>query len=132
MRQRSGTGTEATIRSRMEPMLRPLIAASTLASVLLIMNYSRGLVGAFTFLIMLSTVASLLPYLFSALAELRHSWRSARGWAGVAVFAGLYAVFAAIGSGREALLWGLVLFASGIPLYFVLRRKPAALASHPS
>jgi APA family basic amino acid/polyamine antiporter len=109
-----------------------LIAASTLASVLLIMNYSRGLVGAFTFLIMLSTVASLLPYLFSGLAELRHSWRSARGWAAVAALAGLYAVFAVIGSGLEALLWGLALFASGIPIYFLLKATRTPLASHPS
>ncbi|MGD9979369.1 MAG: APC family permease [Hyphomonadaceae bacterium] len=109
-----------------------LLAASTLASVLLVMNYSRGLVGAFTFLIMLSTVASLLPYLFSALAELRHSWRSARGWTGIALLAALYSVFALIGSGLEALAWGMALFASGVPLYFVLRPRTAPLANRPS
>jgi APA family basic amino acid/polyamine antiporter len=102
-----------------------LISASTLSSVLLLMNYSRGLVGAFTFLILLSTIASLLPYLFSCMAELRHSWRSSRGWAGVALLAGLFAVFAIIGSGIEPLLWGIGLFASGLPLYFVLRRTDA-------
>ncbi|MGD9965001.1 MAG: amino acid permease [Hyphomonadaceae bacterium] len=102
-----------------------LLISATLASVLLVMNYTRGLVGAFTFLILVSTVATLLPYLFSAIAELRQSWRSARGWAGVALLAMLYALFAIIGSGIEALLWGLGLFASGLPLYFLLRPKAA-------
>ena len=109
-----------------------LLAAATLASVLLLMNYSRGLVGAFTFLILLSTVSTLLPYLFSAAAELRHSWRSARGWAGVALMAALYAVFAIIGSGLEALLLGLGLFASGVPLYFLLRRTRGVPLTRPS
>jgi APA family basic amino acid/polyamine antiporter len=109
-----------------------LIFASTLSSALLLMNYSRGLVGAFTFLILLSTVASLLPYLFSCMAELRHSWRSARGWAGVALLAGLFAIFAVIGSGLEALSWGVALFASGVPLYFILRRTRQARATQAS
>ncbi len=105
-----------------------LILSAVLTSVLLVANYSRGFVGAFTFLIMLSTLGTLVPYLLSAIAEFRHSWRSARGWAGVALLAAVYAVFTIIGSGREALLWGAVLFASGVPIYYVMRRrKPEAL-----
>jgi APA family basic amino acid/polyamine antiporter len=102
-----------------------LIVAGSISSFLLVANYSRGLIGAFTFLVLLSTVATLLPYLISAVAELRHSWRSARGWAGVALLAGIYALFAMIGSGLEALAWGLVLFASGAPIYFVMRWRIA-------
>jgi APA family basic amino acid/polyamine antiporter len=100
-----------------------LILSAALTSVLLLANYSRGLVGAFTFLIVLSTLGTLAPYLLCAAAELRRSWRSARGWAGVALLAALYSIFAIIGSGLEALAWGLVLFASGVPLYYVLRRS---------
>lgn len=110
-----------------------LLITSALASALLALNYSRGLVGAFTFLIMLSTLGTLVPYLLSAIAELRHSWRSARGWAGVALAAALYCVFAIIGSGAEALLWGALLFASGVPIYYLVRaRTPPAAATRPS
>lgn len=109
-----------------------LILSGVLTSVLLVANYSRGFVGAFTFLIMLSTLGTLVPYLLSAIAELRHSWRSARGWAGVALLAIAYSAFAIIGSGREALLWGAVLFASGVPVYYLLQRKPTRPVTTPS
>jgi len=109
-----------------------LVLCSVLASALLLLNYSRGLIGAFTFLIMLSTLGTLVPYLLCALAELRQSWRSARGWAGVALLAGLYSIFAILGSGREALLWGAVLFASGAPIYFLVRQKASDAVTRPS
>lgn len=103
-----------------------LLLSSVLTSLVLLANYSRGLLDAFTFLIMLSTLGTLVPYLLSAIGELRHSWRSARGWAGVALLAALYSIFAILGSGREALVWGAVLFASGVPIYFLVRQKDPA------
>lgn len=107
-----------------------LLVSSALGSLLLLLNYSRGLVGAFTFLLMMATAISLIYYFFCALAELKHSWRSARGWALVALFACAYCLFAMIGSGLEVLLWGGVLMVLGVPLYFVLpRRKPATAAA---
>jgi APA family basic amino acid/polyamine antiporter len=73
-----------------------------------------------------------VPYLLCAVAELRYSWRSARGWAGVALLAALFSIFAIIGSGRDALLWGIVLFASGAPLYYLLRAKRVPAPIPPS
>lgn len=105
-----------------------LIIAATIASIFLVTNYSRGLMGAFTFLVMISTVATLVTYFFSAAAELRHSWRSARGWAGVALLAALYALFAIIGSGLEVMVWGTLMFLSGVPVYYLARRRPVAAA----
>lgn len=101
-----------------------LLSSAVLGSILLLANYSRGLIGAFTFLLMMSTVTILLPYLISALAELRHSWRSARAWALVAVLAGAYSLFAIVGSGLEAVGWGAVLTALGAPVYFLTRPRP--------
>ncbi|OQW58047.1 MAG: hypothetical protein A4S17_12350 [Proteobacteria bacterium HN_bin10] len=106
-----------------------LLVSVVPTSLLLVANYSRGLIEAFTFLIMLSTLGTLVPYLLSALAELRHSWRSARGWAGVALLAAVFSIFAIIGSGREALIWGIVLFASGVPLFYLLRAHIAPSAN---
>jgi APA family basic amino acid/polyamine antiporter len=94
-----------------------LILSSSLSSVLLILNYSRGLVGAFTFLLMMSTLAALIPLLVSAVAELRHSIKAARAWAVIALIASLYALFAVYGAGLEVLQWGVVLFLAGLPVY---------------
>lgn len=106
-----------------------LLAGATLGSILLTLNYTRGLVGAFTFLIMLSTLAALVPLLLCVIADLRRSWTSARGWAAIAVLGGLYTIFAIIGSGLEIIGWTIVLFAAGAPLYWFNRRSIAAPAS---
>jgi len=103
-----------------------LLLSAILGSILLLANYTRGLVGAYTFLVTMSTMISLLPYFFSALAELRHSWRSARGWAAVAIFAAGYSLFAMFGSGWDVLWQGAVLIVAGMPIYYIFRRARAA------
>lgn len=103
-----------------------LIVSSVLGSLLLAANYTRGLVSAFTFLSMMSTLAVLVPLLASAAAELRYSWRRARGWAAVALLAGLFCLFATAGSGLEVVAWGLALLLLGAPLYYLMRRDAKA------
>jgi APA family basic amino acid/polyamine antiporter len=100
-----------------------LILATSVSSILLMLNFSRGLVGAFTFLLMMSTLTTLIPMLISALAEFKHSWASARGWAAVAVGGALYSVFAILGSGLEVLAWGALLLAAGVPVFYLGRQK---------
>ena len=109
-----------------------LVSSSALATALLLLNYSRGLVSAFTFLIMMTTIACLVAYLVCALAELKHSWRNARAWAVVAVIATLYSAFAIFGAGQESLLWGFVLVAIGVPVYYLGRQPAAVVAPAPA
>lgn len=98
-----------------------MLLAAILASLLLLANYTRGLIGLFEFLIMMSTLALLLPLLVCAVAELWHNWQSIRSWSTVAILASLYSVFAIFGSGLTVLLWGLVLFLVGLAAYFCFR-----------
>jgi len=84
--------------------VQALLLSSVFATLLLIFNYSDGLVSAFTFLISMSTLATLMPYALSALAELRHSARSARAWAVIAIVALAYALVAMAGAGAKTLL----------------------------
>jgi APA family basic amino acid/polyamine antiporter len=112
-----------------------VLVSSGLASVFLLMNFSRGLIGALTFLLLMSTAIALIYYFFCALAELRHSWRSASAWAAVAAIACLYTAFAMFGSGLEVLLWGAVLMALGVPLFYLFRhpgRAPTIPVTRPS
>lgn len=101
-----------------------LVMSSTLATVLLMLNYSEGLVAAFTFLISMSTLAVLLPYAVSAVAELRHSLRSAPAWAAIAIVALVYSLIAMAGAGIKTLLWGTLLIVAGLPVYFWSKRRP--------
>jgi APA family basic amino acid/polyamine antiporter len=106
-----------------------LILSSVLASLLLILNYSRGFIEAFTFLLMMATALSLIYYVVVALAEIRYSWRSATGWAAIGVAGLIYSLFAAFGSGFEVLFWGVLLMLAGLPLYFIFRRSSGAAAA---
>jgi basic amino acid/polyamine antiporter, APA family len=105
-----------------------LILQGVLSSILLMTNYSRGLVGAFTFLLMMGTIATLIPYLVIALAELKRSWKDAKSWAMVGLFGAIYSVFAIIGSGLEVMLWGAALTAAGLPVYWLMKRRKPAVA----
>jgi len=98
-----------------------LIVSATLGSLLLIANYSGDLVDTFTFLLMMSTLAVLAPLFISVIAEIRHSWRSAKGWAALAGLGGLYAAFAIFGSGLAVIGWGVLLVLVGIPVFYLGR-----------
>lgn len=102
-----------------------LLLSSGIGALLLVANYARGFIGAFEFLLKMATSLGLIYYFVCGLAELRHSWRSARAWASVAIIGLIYSVFAMLGSGVEVLLWGVVLMAAAAPLYFLLRQPTA-------
>ncbi len=109
-----------------------IIVSGIIASLLIVMNFSEGLMGAFKTLILLSTLATLLPYVGSALAELAMQKRDRKkgiktnwGSFGIALAALLFTIFALIGSGLMIVLQGTVLLAAGLPLYFWSKRKNA-------
>lgn len=120
------------VRNRGDAPWVSLLLGSAIGSLLLLANYSRGLMGAYTFLLMMATLATLAPLLVSALAELRHSWRDARGWAAVALAGALYAAFAILGSGVEVLLWGALLTVCGAPVYYLSRQARSAPVESPA
>ncbi len=100
-----------------------LLISSGISTVLLIFNYADGLVAAFTFLISMSTLSTLTPYAVSALADLRFSWKQARGWAVIALMAIAYSLVAMIGSGLKVLMWGVPLLALGIPVFYLFQHS---------
>ncbi len=103
-----------------------LLFSSVLAGSLVLSNYSKTLVGLFTFSILLSTAAALLPYAVSVMAW----WRLHPGATPVrklvAVGALVYSVWALVGTGAEPLLWGAVLLLAGLPVFWWQRRAQAA------
>lgn len=97
-----------------------VLIAGLLATLLVFANFSKSLVQLFTFAILLSTAATLLPYFASSAAWLRRGDGSGRV---VAALALLYSAYALVGIGAESLLWGAVLVAAGLPVYVLSRRK---------
>lgn len=103
-----------------------LLFSSLLATTLVFANYSDSLVELFTFSILLSTAAALLPYAISALAWLRLNPGASIARKLVAAGAVLYSLWALIGTGSESLIWGVGLLLMGLPVY-LLRPKVSAL-----
>lgn len=99
-----------------------LIISCLIATVLLVFNYQEGLIAAFTFLISMSTLCTLLPYAVSSIAEFRMSRKSSKRWALIALIAVVYVVIAMIGSGVKILAWGLILILAGLPLYYLNKK----------
>ena len=104
-----------------------LFLSSIAASALLALNLNDNLIEVFTFLISISTLCVLTPYTACALAELKRSWRSAKGWTLIAGLTVAYMIVAAAGSGLGILAWGLFLMAACVPFYFVFKRQGEAL-----
>lgn len=100
-----------------------LIFGSILASVLLALNYSKGLVEAFKFLAMMATLAVLVPLLVAALADMKFSLKRSRTWVILGALTAIYSTFAILGSGLEVIIWGCLLFALGVPVYFALKSR---------
>jgi APA family basic amino acid/polyamine antiporter len=106
---------------------RGLVIAGVLASALVAMNYSRGLVELFTFVILLCTLATLIPYVFCSLAVwLLPGHAPPRGAAAaVSALAFLYAMLAIGGAGAETVFYGFLLLLGGLPVYVWVRRTQA-------
>jgi APA family basic amino acid/polyamine antiporter len=122
-------GVMPSIFARLDPRGTPkagVLIAGTLATLLVFANFSKSLVQLFTFAILLSTAATLLPYFISSAAWLRRGDGSGRIVASLAL---LYSLYALSGIGGESLLWGSVLVAAGLPVYWIVRRRPSLLAS---
>ncbi len=98
-----------------------LVLGSVLASLLIAMNFSRGLVSLFTFVIQLSTLSTLVPYVFCSLAGFMRGQRSVAG-----VIAFLFSMFAIAGAGAEVVFYGFLLLLAGLPIFVWVRRTRVA------
>ncbi len=104
-----------------------IIASSVLASVLMALNFSKSLVEAFTFMMVLATLAVLVPYIFSSLSLAKFSMKKEQGRFSskliLPILTFLFCIWVVIGCGREVILFGLLLFLLSVPVYFMIRKS---------
>ncbi len=96
-----------------------LVIGSVLATALIAMNYTRRLVDLFTFIILLATLSTLVPYAFCSVAGL---FDRARRPSIVHVLAFAYSVWAIAGAGADVVYWGFLLLVAGLPVYVMVKR----------
>ena len=106
-----------------------IIVSSLLATALMSLNYTKGLVEQFTFIILLATLATLLPYIFSTMSHViiliktRNKINKTKFTrdAIIAVLAFIYSFWAVTGIGRDILSWGFLLLLAGVPVYACIK-----------
>ncbi|MFL6848668.1 MAG: amino acid permease [Sphingomicrobium sp.] len=106
--------------------VRGQVASSLVASFLIASNYTRSITGLFTFIVLISTAATLVLYAACAMSALTLRVRRELHAPAIVVTASLGLLFTMLafwGAGTEASLWGLALLATGIPVYLVMRRR---------
>jgi basic amino acid/polyamine antiporter, APA family len=107
--------------------VRGHILSSALLSAVTLLNYQKGMGELFGFIASVSLAAGLFAYLMSALAALRLVPED-RQLALAAVIAALFTVWAEWGLGTEALGYGALLIAAGLPVYFAVRSGESSAA----
>jgi APA family basic amino acid/polyamine antiporter len=109
-----------------------LLLSSVLLSILMSMNYSRGLVKAFEFILLLSSMTSLIAYLFTSVSYIivtarEEGIKKGFSWkAIVATLSFLFSIWAIAGSGMEIVYWGFLLLMAGLPLFVWMQLKKNA------
>jgi APA family basic amino acid/polyamine antiporter len=107
-----------------------VVISSVLISGLMMMNFTNGLTQTFQFMLLLSTVTVLVPYLFSAasygLILLQNKiWKKTLTTKIIlALIAFFYSMWAVMGSGQEYVYWGFIGLMAGIPFYVWMKRAP--------
>ncbi len=93
-------------------------------SILLMLNYTKGMVNAFVFMAMLSTLSTLIAYAFCAIAEFKFEKADAKSTQRnnallLSCVTFLYAFFAIWGAGIEMIIYSLILILIGTPIYLL-------------
>ena len=125
--------------NRFESPYRMHLLSSGLASLLVLVNYTRGLAGLFQFMVLVTTSTTIIFYIAGAIAGMKlvREGRvgASRGFTAIAVASLVYSFWAFYGAGIEASLWSLAMTAAGIPIYFIMRaatRSSPAAAANPA
>ncbi|MDC0331433.1 amino acid permease [Flavobacteriaceae bacterium] len=104
-----------------------LVIGSILSSVVMLMNFSENLVTQFTFIVNLTVLACLVPYLFVSasyaivIIQNKNHTNSIVKTVLLGLFGFFYSLWAIYGSSAEVVFYGLLLLLLGIPFYVFMQ-----------
>lgn len=108
-----------------------LVVSSVLVTGLMLMNYNASLVDQFTFIILLATLTTVIPYAYASVAELVLLATDRAAFSGgrlardavIALLAFGYSTWAIAGAGYEVVYKGTLLIFAGMPVYAWLKYR---------
>ncbi|MEB8327914.1 amino acid permease [Flavobacteriaceae bacterium KMM 6897] len=104
-----------------------MVIGSFLTSVVMLLNFSDGLVEQFKFIVLLATLCCLIPYLFSTAAYVllvlqeKLAFKNTVGVIALGGMAFLFSLWAIFGAGEPAVFYGFILLMAGIPFYVLMK-----------
>lgn len=112
------------VRNRHNVPANALVITAILISVLLLLTTSNNLVKQFQTVILIATLATLIPYLYTTISAIilalkhknmttYHLWRHIT----ISVIATLFSCWAVLSSGSDTILYGSIILISTLPLY---------------
>jgi APA family basic amino acid/polyamine antiporter len=111
--------------NRFESPYRMHLLSSGLATLLVLVNYTRGLAKLFQFMVLVTTSTTIIFYVAGTLAAMKlvreQRIGTSRGFIAIALGGLVYGLWAFYGAGLEASLWSAAMTAVGIPIYFLMR-----------
>lgn len=106
-----------------------MVIGSFLTSIIMLLNFTDGLVEQFKFIVLLATLCCLVPYLFSAAAyvllvlQKKLAFRKTISVVTLGGLAFLFSLWAIFGAGEPAVFWGFILLMGGIPFYVLMKTR---------
>lgn len=108
-----------------------LIISSVMVNIILIMNFTEGLSGAYSFIVLLATLSYLPVYGFTAIAEIilmskgkrRASVKNYTLLVVRALIAFAFSVWGIISSGAQTVMYGFILVMIAVPVYGYMKIK---------
>lgn len=103
------------------------IIGGVLSSIVMLMNYTEGLVEQFEFIVQLTVLVILMPYLFTAASYaliVIEKKLHTKSWIKTFILSALgfaYSLWAIYGSGYETVFYGFLLMLIGIPVYIYMK-----------
>ena len=103
------------------------VIGAVLSSLVMLLNYTEGLVDQFKFIVQLTVLVALIPYLFSSAAYaliIIEKKLHSKSWIKTFVLSALgfcYSLWAIYGSGSDTVYHGFLLLLIGIPVYIFMK-----------
>ena len=105
-----------------------LLISSALITILLLLTLHQTLVAQFTYIILLATLANVIPYFFTCIAQLILFFKEPAAFKGthflkssiITVLAAMYSYWIIIGSGCELVFYSTLLLLSCLPFYALM------------
>lgn len=102
-----------------------IVLSSVLITLVLILNFNKGLVDQFTFIISLATLAAIIAYLYTSVAEFviyikypdKVDAKKVVKTLTISGLAFLYTFWATVSAGQEIVFYGALLMFTSIPIY---------------